>query len=109
MASQRASVFRLPSLTAKSLSGEVLRAKWKGRRRSGIDGLGLKKTLRALVAELVYGTPASTHDPARFAFAHNGKDGTLFPLDRETYDRTIETLNAALNSRGIDRGERVPA
>jgi hypothetical protein len=56
---------------------------------------------RALVAELVYGTPASTRDPARFAFAHGGKDGTPFPVDRETYDRTIETLNAALNGRGF--------
>jgi hypothetical protein len=57
-----------------------------------------------------YDTPASTRDPARFAFAHDGKDGTPFPVDRETYDRTIATLNAAtLNSRDVDRGERVAA
>ena len=74
----------------------------------GVQGLG-PKSLRALalVAELVYGTPASTRDPARFAFAHGGKDGTPFPVDRETYDKTIETMNAALG--GVDRSDRVAA
>jgi hypothetical protein len=74
----------------------------------GVPGLG-PKTLRALalVAELVYGTPASTRDPARFAFAHGGKDGTPHPVDRETYDRTIDTMQAAL--AGVERSERVAA
>ena len=46
----------------------------------GIEGVG-PKTLQALalVAELIYGTKASARDPARFAFAHGGKDGTPFP------------------------------
>jgi uncharacterized protein len=76
----------------------------------GVQGLG-PKTLRALalVAELVYGTPVSTRDPARFAFAHGGKDGTPFPVDRETYDQTIETMNAALAAPEVDRRERVDA
>jgi uncharacterized protein len=76
----------------------------------GVPGLG-PKTLRALalVVELVYGTPASTRDPARFAFAHGGKDGTPYRVDRETYDRTIETMNRALSSAGVDRSERVAA
>jgi uncharacterized protein len=76
----------------------------------GVQGLG-PKTLRALalVAELVYGTPASTRDPARFAFAHGGKDGTPYAVDRETYDRTIETLNRALTGAAIDRSDRVAA
>jgi hypothetical protein len=74
----------------------------------GVPGLG-PKTLRALalVAELVYGTPASTRDPARFAFAHGGKDGTPFAVDRETYDLTIETMDRAL--AGVERSERVAA
>jgi uncharacterized protein len=38
----------------------------------------------------VYGTPASHRDPARYAFAHGGKDGTPFPVERATYDKTIE-------------------
>jgi hypothetical protein len=77
----------------------------------GIQGVG-PKTLRALalVAELVYGTKASTRDPARYAFAHGGKDGTPFPVDRATYDRTIDVLERALNgARGVDRSERVKA
>jgi hypothetical protein len=41
----------------------------------------------------------STRDPARFAFAHGGKDGTPFPVDRETYDRMIETLKDASDRR----------
>src|SRR3954454_21413358 len=76
----------------------------------GVQGLG-PKTLRALalVSELVYGEQASTRDPARYAFAHGGKDGTPFPVDRETYDATIEVLNRALNSARVDRSERVKA
>ena len=35
-------------------------------------------------------------DPARFAFAHGGKDGTPFPVDRATYDRTIDALHDAM-------------
>ena len=76
----------------------------------GIEGVG-PKTLRslALVAELVYGSKASTRDPARYAFAHGGKDGTPFPVDRRTYDTTIEILEKALNRAHIDRSERVKA
>jgi uncharacterized protein len=73
-------------------------------------GVGAK-TLRALAlaSELVYGTPASTRDPARFAFAHGGKDGTPFPVDRETYEHTIEVFDHALNRAAIDRSEKVKA
>jgi hypothetical protein len=76
----------------------------------GIPGVG-PKTIRALTlaSELLHGTPASLRDPARFAFAHGGKDGTPFPVDRETYDRTIEIIGKALNSAAIDRTEKVAA
>jgi uncharacterized protein len=76
----------------------------------GLEGVG-PKTLRALslASELIYGTPASTRDPARFAFAHGGKDGTPFPVDRATYDRTIEILGGAINGARIDRSEKVRA
>jgi uncharacterized protein len=76
----------------------------------GIEGVGAK-TLRALAlaSELVHGTPAAVRDPARFAFAHGGKDGTPFPVDRETYDRTIEIFSKALNRSAIDRSEKVGA
>ena len=76
----------------------------------GLDGVG-GRTLRALalVSEVIYGTPASTRDPARFAFAHGGKDGTPFPVDRATYDRTIDTLHAAMAQARVDRSDKIDA
>jgi len=76
----------------------------------GIEGVG-PRTLRALAlaSELIYGTHTSTRDPARFAFAHGGKDGIPFPVDRPTYDRTIEILGRAVDGARIDRSERVKA
>jgi hypothetical protein len=76
----------------------------------GIEGVG-PKTLRALAlaSELLHGTAASMRDPARFSFAHGGKDGTPFPVDRLTYDKTIEILDKAINRAGIDRSEKVKA
>ena len=73
----------------------------------GIQGVGAK-TLRALAltAELIYGTKTSVRDPARFSFAHGGKDGTPFPVDRENYDKTIEVLHSALNRAKVDRSEK---
>ena len=76
----------------------------------GIEGVG-PKTLRALAlaSELVHGTPATLRDPARFSFAHGGKDGTPFPVDRITYDRTIDILGKAINRSTIDRSEKIKA
>jgi hypothetical protein len=76
----------------------------------GVPGVGAK-TIRALAltSELIYGTPASTRDPARFAFAHGGKDGHPFPVDRATYDRTIDLLHGALDKSRVDRSEKVAA
>ena len=76
----------------------------------GVEGVG-PKTLRALslTSELVHGTPASMRDPARFAFAHGGKDRTPFPVDRATYDRTIEILGLAINKSTVGRSEKVQA
>ena len=74
------------------------------------QGVGAK-TLRALAltSELIYGTEASRKDPARYSFAHGGKDGTPFPVDRTTYDKTIEVLRCALNGAKIERAEKVRA
>ncbi len=49
------------------------------------EGVGAK-TLRALAltSELIYGARASQSDPARYSFAHGGKDGTPYPVDRQT-------------------------
>ena len=63
----------------------------------GLPGVG-PKTIRALalVSDLLYGSPASFRDPARFAFAHGGKDGHPYPVDRRNYDRSIQFLKEAL-------------
>jgi uncharacterized protein len=76
----------------------------------GLEGVGAR-TLRALalVSEVIWGTPASTRDPARFAFAHGGKDGTPFPIDRSTYDKTIDALQRAMANAHVDRSEKVDA
>ena len=73
-------------------------------------GLG-PKSLRALalVAELVYGERAATRDPAAYAFAHGGKDGTPYPVHRERYDHTIETFRTALEQARLGRSERIEA
>ncbi len=76
----------------------------------GIRGVG-PKTVRALslLSELMYGKPPSYEDPARFSFAHGGKDGTPFPVDTRTYDRTIEVLKRAVRSARLGQTERINA
>ena len=56
-----------------------------------LEGVG-PKTMRALslVSEVIYGAQPSYLDPARYSFALGGKDGTPYPVDRKTYDKTIE-------------------
>ena len=76
----------------------------------GMEGVGAR-TLRALAlaSEIIYGAPASMRDPARFSFAHGGKDGFPYPVDVETYDKTVHVLREAVNRANIDRSERVAA
>jgi hypothetical protein len=76
----------------------------------GLEGVGAK-TIRALslIAELVYGVQASFRDPARFSFAHGGKDGHPYPVDRADYDRSIELLEEAIRKARIGEPERLKA
>ncbi len=73
-----------------------------------MPGVG-PKTVRALslVADLVYGAPASVHDPALYSFAHGGKDGYPYPVDRKTYDETIEYLSKAVRRAKIGNSEQL--
>jgi len=66
------------------------------------------KTVRALslVAEVIYGATPSYEDPARYSFAHGGKDGTPYPVDRQTYDKTISTLAEAVRRSRISPYEK---
>lgn len=74
----------------------------------GIPGVG-PKTIRALslIAELVYESPASTSDPARFSFAHGGKDGIPYPVDKKTYDQSILFLKEAVNKAKIEYWDKL--
>jgi hypothetical protein len=69
------------------------------------------KTMRALalIADVLYGAPASTRDPARFSFAHGGKDGYPYPVDREVYDHSIEWLREAVVKARIGHRDRLDA
>lgn len=62
-----------------------------------LEGVG-PRTLQSLVlvSEVIHGTPSRFDDPARYSFAHGGKDGHPFPVPTKIYDDAIETLEKAI-------------
>ncbi len=76
----------------------------------GMPGVGAK-TLRALalISEITYGTPASWKDPAKFSFAHGGKDGYPYAVNRNVYDQSIEILRKSLEKAKLERSEKEDA
>lgn len=62
-----------------------------------LEGIG-PRTLQSLtlVSEVIHGTPSRFSDPARFSFAHGGKDGHPFPVPTSVYDETIEVFDKAI-------------
>ena len=75
-----------------------------------LEGMG-PRTLQsmALVSEVIYGAPSRFDDPARFSFAHGGKDGHPFPVPLKVYDDTISVLSSAVRRAKIDRGDKLQA
>ena len=75
-----------------------------------LEGMG-PKSLRALslISELVYDTPFSLRDPASYSFAHGGKDGYPYPVDRKTYDSSIQFLTQAVEKAKIGDSEKLEA
>ncbi len=73
-------------------------------------GLGAK-SLRALTlgAEIIYGAEPAYKDPFLYSFAHGGKDGTPYPVDRKTYDGTIEALERAVKLARLGQSEKLQA
>ena len=61
----------------------------------------------ALIAEVVHGASARFSDPARFSFAHGGKDGHPFPVPLKTYDESISVLHRALDSAKLGDSEKL--
>jgi len=73
-----------------------------------VENLG-PRTLQslALMAEVVHGTPTRFSDPARFSFAHGGKDGHPFPVPLKTYDQSISVLRRALDSARVGDADKL--
>ena len=76
----------------------------------GLQGVG-PKSLRALslISELIHGARPSFSDPTRFSFAHGGKDGHPYPVDRQAYDTTIEVLKRAIERARVGDREKMEA
>jgi hypothetical protein len=75
-----------------------------------LHGVG-PRTLQSLtlVSEVIHGTPSRFKDPARFAFAHGGKDGHPFPVPIKVYDETISTLQTAVHKSKLGQNDKQQA
>ncbi|HEY9136985.1 MAG TPA: DUF763 domain-containing protein, partial [Terriglobus sp.] len=73
-----------------------------------VEGLG-PRTLQslALIAEVVHGAPSRFSDPARFSFAHGGKDGHPFPVPLKTYDESLAVLRRSLDAARLGHTEKL--
>lgn len=63
----------------------------------------------SLLAEIIYNAPASRRDPAAYSFAHGGKDGHPYPVNRRLYDENIERLRRWLELARIGQEEKLEA
>jgi len=72
-----------------------------------LEGMG-PRTLQsmALVSEVIYGTPSRFSDPARYSFAHGGKDGHPFPVPVNVFDETISVLQKAVEKAKIGETDK---
>ncbi len=75
-----------------------------------LEGMG-PRTLQsmALVSEVIHGTPSRFDDPARFSFAHGGKDGHPFPVPLKIYDETISVLSNAVQRAKVGNSDKLHA
>ncbi len=92
----------------------------------GIGGSAIRSL--SLLAELIFQAPPSHRDPALppdmhsadaadsrsrrwadYSYAHGGKDGTPFPVDRDTYDRNIDILADAVRRARLGDNDKFHA
>lgn len=75
-----------------------------------LPGLG-PRTLQslALVSEVIHGDPTRFNDPARFSFAHGGKDGHPFPVPVKVYDTVIDQMDKALQKAKVNHTDKLKA
>ncbi|HTW37832.1 MAG TPA: DUF763 domain-containing protein [Steroidobacteraceae bacterium] len=75
-----------------------------------VPGVGARTVAAlALVAEVVHGAPSRFSDPARFSFAHGGKDRHPFPVPLEVYDQTLRVMKDAVGSAKLGNAEKLCA
>jgi uncharacterized protein len=75
-----------------------------------LEGAG-PRTIQSLtlVSEIIYGTPSRFSDPARYSFAHGGKDGHPFPVPLKVYDETIGVLRTSIEKAKLGMNEKQQA
>ena len=75
-----------------------------------LEGAG-PRTIQSLtlVSEIIYGTPSRFTDPARYSFAHGGKDGHPFPVPLKVYDETIGVLKRSIEKAKLGANEKQQA
>lgn len=75
-----------------------------------LEGVG-PRTIQslALVSEVIHGTPSRFSDPARFSFAHGGKDGHPFPVPTKVYDETINILRTSVEKAKLGNTDKQQA
>ncbi|WP_243371985.1 DUF763 domain-containing protein [Microvirga solisilvae] len=61
----------------------------------------------AMVAEVIHGTPCRFSDPARFSYAHGGKDRHPFPVPLRVYDQTIQVLKSAVQKAKLGQQDEL--
>jgi uncharacterized protein len=75
-----------------------------------VPGVGARTVeALAMVAEVVHGAPCRFADPARFSFAHGGKDRHPFPVPLRVYDETIGVLKSAVQKAKLGQSEAIDA
>jgi hypothetical protein len=75
-----------------------------------VEGAG-PRTIQSLtlVSEIIYGTPSRFTDPARYSFAHGGKDGHPFPVPLKVYDETIKVLKTSIDKAKLGATDKQQA
>ncbi len=94
---------------------EVLKNAWEIQPENYEDlillkGIGPKKIRAlALISDLVFGESASWEDPVKYSFTHGGKDGFPYPVDKEVYDNSINTMRDAIDQAKLKKDEKMKA
>jgi len=75
-----------------------------------IKGIG-PESIRALalISDLIYGEKPSWRDPVKYSFAHGGKDGYPYKVNRKLLDTSIEMLRTAVENAKIGDRDKIKA